>query len=145
VALSWNGGPWVADTSAWARASTPDVAPLWEAAARAGDLVGCPVVTLELLFDARDGVHVERVAATLGSLRDAPVTRAVTNAAIAGIRELAEQGSAGFHRVRLADALIAAAAAERGFGVLHYDHHFDRLATVLGFESQWVRPPGSLD
>jgi hypothetical protein len=29
-------------------------------------------------------------------------------------------------------------------GVLHYDHHFDRLATVLGFASQWVAPAGSI-
>jgi predicted nucleic acid-binding protein len=43
------------------------------------------------------------------------------------------------------DALIAAAAAECGFGVLHYDSHFDRLADVLGFASQWVAPAGSLD
>jgi predicted nucleic acid-binding protein len=34
-----------------------------------------------------------------------------------------------------ADYLIAAAAAERGFGVLHRDRHFDTLAAVLGFPS----------
>src|SRR5204862_2894911 len=68
VALSWNGGPWVADTSAWARASASPVAASWEATARAGDLVGCPVVMLELLFDARDAVGVERVVAALGAL-----------------------------------------------------------------------------
>jgi predicted nucleic acid-binding protein len=67
VALSWRDGPWVADTSAWARA------------------------------------------------QDVP------------------------------DALIAAAAAERGFAVLHYDQHFDRLATVLSFTSQWIAEPGSID
>lgn len=37
------------------------------------------------------------------------------------------------------------AAAERGFGVLHYDHGFDRLAEVLSFTSQWIAPPGSVD
>jgi hypothetical protein len=31
--------------------------------------------------------------------------------------------------------LIAAAAAERGFGVLHLDAHYDTLASVLGFAS----------
>jgi hypothetical protein len=29
--------------------------------------------------------------------------------------------------------------------VLHYDHHYDRLADVLGFHSQWVAPAGTLD
>ena len=117
---------------------------MWSKAARAGDLVACPIVTLELLFDARDSPQVARVAAALGGLTQAPVTRAVTDAAIGAVCELAASGSAGAHRVRVADALIAAAAAERGFGVLHYDHHFDRLATVLGFASQWIAPPGSL-
>jgi predicted nucleic acid-binding protein len=144
MALTWRGGPWVADTSAWARASAPEVAPLWTDAARTGALVACPVVTLELLFDARDADQVERVAAALTALRQAPITRAVTDAAIGAIRDLAAAGSSGAHRVRVPDALVAAAAAERGFGVLHYDHHFDRLATVLGFDSQWISSPGSI-
>jgi hypothetical protein len=33
------------------------------------------------------------------------------------------------------DYLLAASAADRGFGVLHADKHFDLLAGVLGFES----------
>jgi predicted nucleic acid-binding protein len=48
-------------------------------------------------------------------------------------------------RVPTADALIAAAAADREFGVLHYDRDFDRLARVLPFTSQWVAPAGSVD
>jgi len=144
MALSWTGGPWVADTSAWARAAAPDVAAQWVAAAHAGELVACPIVTLELLFDARDGGEVERVAVALTATRQALVTRTVTDAAIAAIRDLAKRGSAAAHRVRIPDALIAAAAAERGCGVLHYDHHFDRLATVMGFTSQWVASPGSI-
>ncbi len=144
MALSWSGGPWVADTSAWARASNPEVAPNWRAAALAGNLVGCPVVTLELLYDAPDRERVEAVASALAGLRQAPITRSVTDAAIWAIRELAAHGSAGAHRVRVPDALIAAAAAERGFGVLHYDQHFDRLASVFGFASQWVAAEGSI-
>ncbi|MDX6618834.1 MAG: hypothetical protein QOK36_1220 [Gaiellales bacterium] len=39
-------------------------------------------------------------------------------------------------RIPPADALIAAAAAEHGgIAVLHRDAHFDRLATVLHFQS----------
>ncbi|MGH2852911.1 MAG: PIN domain-containing protein [Solirubrobacteraceae bacterium] len=144
MALSWRGGPWVADTSAWARASNPAVAPQWKAAARTGGLIGCPVVTLELLYDARDREHVEAVAAALAGLRQAPITRSVTDAAISAIRELAARGAAGAHRVRVPDALVAAAAAERGFAVLHYDQHFDRLASVLGFKSEWVAEAGSV-
>ncbi|MGA8365461.1 MAG: PIN domain-containing protein [Solirubrobacteraceae bacterium] len=143
MALSWRDGPWVADTSAWARASHPAVAPQWKTAAHSGDLIGCPVITLELLNDSRDREHVETVAGALAGLRQAPITRSVTDAAISAIRELAARGAPGAHRVRVPDALIAAAAAERGFAVLHYDQHFDRLATVLNFTSQWVADPGS--
>ncbi len=42
------------------------------------------------------------------------------------------------------DQRIAAAAADRGFGVLHYDAHFDRLAEALPFISQWIAPRGSI-
>lgn len=38
-------------------------------------------------------------------------------------------------RLPAIDYLIAAAAADRGFGVLHADGHFDLLAGVLEFES----------
>jgi predicted nucleic acid-binding protein len=140
----WGAGPWIADTSAWARAAHPAVAENWKAAATAGELLGCPIVTLELLYDAPDRERVEVVASALAGLRQAPITRIVTDAAISAVRELAARGAAGAHRVRVPDALIAAAAAERGFAVLHYDQHFDRLATVLGFRSQWIGAPGSI-
>ncbi|MHB1539347.1 MAG: PIN domain-containing protein [Solirubrobacteraceae bacterium] len=144
MALTWRGGPWVADTSAWACASNPAVAPQWEAAARAGELIACPVITLELLYDAPDRHQVEAVTAAISELRQAPITRSATDAAIRAIQDLAAAGSAGVHRVPVPDALIAAAAAERGFAVLHYDRHFDRLATVLSFHSQWVADPGTM-
>lgn len=44
-------------------------------------------------------------------------------------------GLGGRRRIPAVDYLIAAAAAERGFGVLHADKHFALLATVLEFES----------
>jgi predicted nucleic acid-binding protein len=144
VALNWTGGPWVADTSAWARAAAPTIREYWKEAARAGELVGCPVVTLELLYDAPDHDRVEEVATAVAYLPQAPITRAVTDAAIGAVRELGARGPAGRHRVPIPDALVGAAAAQRGFGVLHYDHHFDRLAAVLGFESQWIAPEGSV-
>lgn len=37
------------------------------------------------------------------------------------------------------DALIAAATAKRGIGILHDDdEHFDRITPVLGLESRWI-------
>jgi predicted nucleic acid-binding protein len=45
----------------------------------------------------------------------------------------------------IADALIAAAAQDAGVEVLHYDHHYDRLAQVLSFASVWLAPAGALE
>lgn len=142
--MSWQPGPWVADTSAWARADAREVAPQWRRVAQAGDLIACPPVTMELIFDAPDRDAVGRVAQAMAGFRQAPITRSVTDAATWAMCRLAEIGAAGAHRVRVPDALVAAAAAERGFGVLHYDHHFDALAKVLSFRSQWIAPPGSI-
>jgi predicted nucleic acid-binding protein len=50
----------------------------------------------------------------------------------------------GHHRVPPQDAIIAACAAEHGCAVLHYDAHYDRLADVLGFESVWSAPRGTI-
>ena len=143
--MTWPQGPWVADTSAWARANAREVAQQWREVVKVGELVACPPVTMEMIFDAPDRDAVERVAVAMAGFRQAPISRSVTDAATWAMRELAQRGAAGAHRVRVPDALIAAAAAERGFGVLHYDRHFDTLATVLTFTSQWVAPPGSID
>ncbi len=80
--------------------------------------------------------------AMLDAMREAPLDRPVAQAAAAALRELTATGPL-HHRVPITDALIAAAAAERGVGVSHYDEHFDRLAAVLGFESRWIVARGS--
>jgi predicted nucleic acid-binding protein len=129
------------DTSAWARQHHSDVATSFRDTAKAGLLVNCPVVALELLTTTRDVAEHSRLAKSLGSLRQAPITQGVCDAALSASSELA---SSNHPRVPVADYLIAAAAAERGFGVLHYDHHYDTLAGPLGFESVWIAPPGTL-
>lgn len=130
----------VVDTSAWARQHHPAVAPRFRDTAEAGLLVGCPVVALELLASVKDAAEHALLAKSLNSLRQAPVTEGVCRAALGASGELA---SANHPRVPVADYLIAAAATERGFGVLHYDHHYDTLAGVMGFESVWIAPAGT--
>ena len=76
----------------------------------------------------------------LRSLQQAPVTRGAGERALSASRELA-----GERRLPAADYLIAAAAAERGFAVLHYDRHFDLLCRVLGIESVPIADRGELD
>jgi predicted nucleic acid-binding protein len=83
-----------------------------------------------LLAAARDEIDFTALARALAALPQAPVTTSACGAAIAASRDLR-----GSRRLPAADYLIAAAAAERGFGVLHEERHFDTLASVLGFPS----------
>ena len=103
-----------------------------------------PVVKLELLYSARDGGYYDRLDAILGTLRDVPITRSVTNTALGALRRLAHVQPLYHRSVKFPDLLIAAAAQAGSVGVLHYDAHFDLLAEVLEFESRWIAPRGSL-
>lgn len=122
--------PLVVDTSAWLRQREPAVRSGWDAMLEAGLLASCPMVALELLAASRDEEEFSELSHSLDALPQAPITAAVCRAALAASRELR-----GSRRLPAADYLIAAAAAERGFGVLHEDRHFDVLATVLRFAS----------
>jgi predicted nucleic acid-binding protein len=130
----------VFDTSAWNRQRTPAIARRWQATLAAHRLAVCPVVSLELLAAARDEDAFRGLDAALAALPQAPVTRAACERALGASRDLA-----GSRRLPAADYLIAAAAAERGFGVLHYDRHFEVLCAVLGIASVVIAPLGTLD
>jgi predicted nucleic acid-binding protein len=135
-----SGGLLVFDTSAWNRQRNPKVLPRWLATSEAGLLVVCPVVALELLATAPDEEAFRDLDGTLAALPGAPITRSTGATAIGVSRDLR-----GERRIPAADYLIAAAASERGAGVLHYDRHFDTLCRALGVESIWVAEPGSID
>jgi len=141
---SYDGRVYIADTSAWSHAAHHAVQAEWAAALRNRQIATSPLVKLELLFSARDRAGYDRLDAMLGVLRDVPITRSVTNAALAALRGLAQVQPLYQRSVKIPDLLIAAAAQGAVVGVLHYDAHFDRLAEVLEFESRWIAPPGSL-
>ena len=129
-----SGLPLVIDTSAWHRQGHEPVRERWKATARARRLVACPVSSLEILTATRNQREFDAVDAVLRSLPQAVIGASICHAALTAARELT-----GRRRIPVPDYLIAAAAAERGFGVLHADRHFDLLAEVLPFES--VRLP----
>jgi predicted nucleic acid-binding protein len=136
-----SGGLVVFDTSAWNRQRADhDVSARWQATLDRELLTTCPIVALELLASARDEDAFRRLDDALAALPQAPVTRAACVAALAASRELG-----GERRLPATDYLIAAAAAERGAAVLHYDRHFDPLCRVLGVASVWLAEPGTLD
>jgi len=135
-----SGAPLVFDTSAWNRRTDPAVLPRWALTRDGGLLAVCPVVALELLAAARDEAAFRSLDRALRGLLQAPVTRAACERALGASRELV-----GERRLPAADYLIAAAAAERGFAVLHYDRHFELLCRVLGIDSILIAARGSLD
>jgi predicted nucleic acid-binding protein len=135
-----SGAALVFDTSAWNRQRHPSVLPRWQATLAAGLLTVCPVVALEILASARDEQAFRDLDRALAALTQAPITRAACDRALGVSRELA-----GARRLPAADYLIAAAAAERGFGVLHHDRHFEPLCDVLGIESVLIAARGDLD
>lgn len=137
-------GPLLADTSAWQRAEHHAVAELWIAVLTEDRVVTTPPIIVELLYSSRNADDLEATERDLARLRSIPVTQGVARAAIGAMRDLAAI-QPGYHRVPLADLLIAAAAQAAGAAVLHYDHHYDRLARVLDFESRWIAPAGTLE
>jgi predicted nucleic acid-binding protein len=142
VELLLDDAPFIADTSAWWRFSSlpAEFAGLIKAAVADERLWTTPIVRMEILYSARSSEYIE-LETELDALRILRNDRAVTDAAMSAIGELAER-SDGYHRVPLTDVLIAAAAAEHGgVAVLHRDTHFDKLAEVLTFEN--VELPGT--
>ena len=145
VARPFGGGVFIADTSAWARAERSSTLDGFGAALRGGQIATCAIVSLEFLHSARNGDEFDDRMSLLAQLRDVPISRSVTTAALRAYRDLAHRQPL-FHRsVKLPDVLVAAAAADAAIGVLHYDADFDTLAEVLPFESHWIAPRGSLD
>jgi predicted nucleic acid-binding protein len=136
--------PLLIDKSAWERQAHRAIRDPWRTALEADQLLLCAVTDYELLFSARDNSGYETIESRLAGFRHLPMTAGVHRAALGAMRDLAVQGPL-HHRVKLPDLLVAACAAESGVGVLHYDRDFDRLGTVLAFESRWLATPGTLD
>ena len=129
----WDGrGAVLVDTSAWMLARRiPRAREQLFAAAERGDIAWCWPVRYELTFDAPSP---ERIAA---------VDRAVQRGVLSAMRELADEGSHGAHRLPLADLTVAVAAQTSGLDVLHYDHHFERLGDLLGVRMVWIADPSA--
>ena len=136
-----SGAPFIADTSTWWRALAlpDDLGASLQDAVRDDRLWITPIVRMEILYSARTSAEFIALETELDSLHIVRNDRAVADAAMHAISELAARND-GYHRVPLTDALIAAAAEHGGLAVLHRDAHFDRLSEALAFQS--VTLPG---
>lgn len=141
----WDGdGPVLADTSAWMIARrVPRARELLLEAVERGEVSWCWPVRYELIVDALGPDGIAAVDRTLEGLREVPVDRAVQRGVLAAMRELADDGSHGAHRLPLTDLTVGVAAQRSGLDVLHYDRHFDRLGELLGIRTIWIVEPSS--
>ncbi len=141
----WHGqGAVLVDTSAWILARRiPRARELLLAAAERDELAWCWPVRYELTVDAPSPERIAAVDRTLAGLREIAVDRTVQRAVLAAMRQLAEEGSHGAHRLPLTDLTVAVAAQTSGLDVLHYDHHFERLGELLGVRMLWISEPSA--
>ncbi len=97
----------------------------------------------ELTCDAPNPERIVAVDRTLVGLREIAVDRVVQRGVLSAMRELADVGSHGAHRLPLTDITVAVAAQASGLDVLHYDHHFERLGELLGVRTVWIDDPSA--
>lgn len=141
----WDGRAAVlADTSAWMFARrVPRVRELLFAAAERGEVAWCWPVRYELTVDAPGPERITTLDRTLDGLREITVDRAVQRGVLSAMRELADSGAHGAHRLPLTDLTVAVAAQCSGLDVLHYDRHFERLGELLGIGTPWIAEPSA--
>jgi predicted nucleic acid-binding protein len=139
----YGGRRLVIETSAFDRAHHASAHAEWAAALRAEQLVVCEPFRLEALYATADAEHFDERHEVLSLLPGVPLTPEATAMARIAMRRLRQQRPP-YRHVPIPDVLTAAVAVDHGLGVLHYDAHFDSLAAVMGFESVWLAPRGTL-
>jgi predicted nucleic acid-binding protein len=104
----------------------------------------CDAVKLELLYTARNFEELGSRRTELDALPQCPIGPREFRRALDVYEELAKPGGLHHRQVKHPDLLIAAAAETAGVPVLHYDAHFEVIATVTGQEVRWIVPRGSI-
>lgn len=119
---------WLIDKSAAVRATQPAVAR--QLVELAGSVHVCPMGELEQLYSARSASDYDALRAkTRNWLRVVPAPAEVLDLALVLQRDLAHHHGL-WHRIPIPDLVIAETALHHGFGVLHVDGDFERIAEV---------------
>lgn len=119
---------WLLDKSAAARADEPATRSHLEELA--GSLYLCPIGELEQLYSARSSRDYDALKGALHESFDvvAPPPD-IFDRALALQRDLAHHHGM-WHRTPIPDLLIAETALHHGFGVVHVDRDYERIAEV---------------
>ena len=105
-------------------------------------LARCSMTDLELGQSARNEREWDVIHEMLAAFDEVMLSPEIVERAKRVQRMLAEQGLRGR---KVPDLLIAAAAELNEMPVLHYDRHFEIIATVTGQPHEWIVPAGSVD
>lgn len=138
----FGGGVFIADKSAWKFARHESVRDERGRALLGGQIAVTSLVILELLYSTRDAQEFAELQEELSALPSARTTQGTFDAGITAVRELSER-SPGYHCVMPPDALIAAAAAERGWGFFTMtitSTSWRRFSTLRAAGSSRLRP-----
>jgi len=135
---------YLADTSAWHRATHAEVAEAWERLLAADAIVTCAQVRLEILYSARSAADYDQLAAELLALHQVPCGEAQQRRALEVQQALAHRGGLHHRSVKIPDLVIAASAEAAGAVLWHYDEDYDRIAEITGQPVEWIAPRGSL-
>lgn len=133
----------LADTSAWHRASHPDVEDRWGGHLDRNQVATTELVRLEVLYSAQNALEYDQVDAELRALRQLPGSAEAFRRALEVQRLLALRHAL-HHRLAITDLIIGAVAELQGATVWHYDADYDRIAEVTGQPVEWIAPRGSL-
>lgn len=135
----------LADTSAWtSRRKARLVAVEFEELVRRGRIATCDMVKAELLVRRQTAEDVSATRERLEHLRTVAIGERAWRRALDVLEELARRGPLHHRQVPIPDLLIAAAAERAELPVLHYDHHFELIASVTGQPVRALAPLGSL-
>jgi hypothetical protein len=130
------------DTSVLTRLSERAIRDVVEPLANIGRAARAGISDLEVGYSARTAAEWDELVGALDVLLLVETTGAHLQRARQVQRLLAADSQRGR---KIPDLLVAAAAEEAGFTVLHYDSDFDLIASVTGQPCQWVVLPGSVD
>lgn len=124
---------WLLDKSAAVRASDPAIASRIEELS--GPLYVCPVGKLEQLYSAQSARDYDRMADDLESRFDVVEAPAdIFDRVLRLQRDLARHRGL-WHRMPIADLLIAEIALYHDLGVVHVDADYDRIAALRPLEA----------
>jgi predicted nucleic acid-binding protein len=145
VASATTSSVLLADTSAWTnRDRSEAIRRDFDARLAERQIATCDPVVFELLWLERDVTAVQGLRDELEGLRCAPVGERVWRRVFDVFEQLAALGPLHHRQVGLPDLLVAAAAERAEMPVLHYDRHFELIASVTGQEIRALAPLGSL-